>query len=68
MLVPLALTQHDRGLRTAHFLDVIARLRSDVPAQRAADELKAIGQRLVQAFPDANTGHEPNMRPFSRSA
>src|SRR5262249_10422068 len=63
-LIPLALSQHDRGLRGAHFLDVIAKLRNNVPARRAADELKAIGQRLAQSFPDYNTGHEPHMRSY----
>ncbi len=64
VLVPLALTDADRALRAAHFLDVIGRLKPGVSEQQAREELNVIGARLSQMYPDENTGHGPNMRPL----
>jgi putative ABC transport system permease protein len=61
-LVPLALTDGDRRLRSAHFLWVIGRLRPGVSEQAARDELDIIGARLENAYPDDNKGHGPSLR------
>ena len=62
VVVPLALDDHDRTLRSAHFLFVIGRLAPGVSARAAREELDVIGSRLARTYPDANTGHFPNMR------
>jgi predicted permease len=64
VVVPLAMSDHDRALRSAHFLKVLGRLDSGITAVKAADELNGIGRRLAQSFPRENTGHGPNIRPF----
>jgi len=63
VVVPLALSNHDRTLRAAHFLDAIARRKPGVSLGRARDELAIIGKRLSDDFPQENTGHGPNLRP-----
>jgi putative ABC transport system permease protein len=63
-VVPLALDDHDRQLRGAHFLSVIGRLRPGVSEQAAREELNVIGGRLSTAYPDFNAGHGPSLRPM----
>jgi len=67
VIVPLALDDHDRTLRGAHFLDVIARLRDGASEAQAREELRVIGAQLSQQYPDDNANHAPNLRPL-RSA
>jgi putative ABC transport system permease protein len=62
VIAPLALDDHDRTLRAAHFLDVIARLRPGVSETQAREELTLIGARLSQAYPDENRYHSPSIR------
>ena len=62
VVIPLALDDHDRTLRGAHFLFVIGRLAPGASARNAREELDVIGSRLAQAYPDDNAGHFPNMR------
>jgi putative ABC transport system permease protein len=64
VVVPLALTDHDRGLRAAHFLDVVGRLRDDVSPAQAREDLRLIGARLSQEYPAENANHAPNLRPL----
>ena len=64
IVVPLALDDHDRTLRAAHFLEAIGRLGDGVPADRAREELRIIGMRLAQEFPAENANHAPNLRPL----
>jgi len=64
VLVPLALDDHDRTLRAAHFLAVIGRLRDDMSAPQAREELRVIGARLSNEFPAENANHAPNLRPL----
>jgi putative ABC transport system permease protein len=63
VVVPLALSNYDRTLRAAHFLDAIARRKPGVSLGQARDELAIIGKRLSDDFPEENTGHGPNLRP-----
>jgi putative ABC transport system permease protein len=62
IVVPLALTDHDKGLRAAHFLDTVARLRPDAGLGQAREELKVIGARLATKYPAENRNHAPSMR------
>jgi putative ABC transport system permease protein len=64
VLVPLALTDYDRALRAAHFLDIVGRLRSDASEDEARGELDVIGARLSAAFPTENRFHGPSVRPL----
>ncbi len=63
-LAPLALSGHDRGLRGAHFLSVVGRLKPGVPEARAREELAIVGDRLSLRFPVENDDHLPAMRPI----
>ncbi len=63
-IVPLAMDEHDRTLRDAHFLEVTARLKAAVSPQQAHEELAVLGQRLAKDFPAANARHFPNTRPM----
>ncbi len=51
VVVPLALDDHDRTLRGAHFLEVIGRLRDEVSPAQAREDLRIIGARLSQDYP-----------------
>jgi putative ABC transport system permease protein len=64
VVVPLALDDHDRQLRAAHFLSVIGRLRPGVSETKAREELAVIGARLSQAYPEENRYHSPSLRPL----
>jgi len=64
IVVPLALDDHDRTLRAAHFLGAIGRLRDGVSEDRAREDLRIIGMRLAQDFPAENANHAPNLRPL----
>jgi len=64
IVVPLALDDHDRTLRAAHFLDVVGRLRDGVSPEQAREDLRLIGSRLSQAYPAENANHFPNPRPI----
>jgi predicted permease len=64
VVVPLALPGDDRALRAAHFLEVVGRLRDGVTEEQAREDLRLIGVRLAQAYPDENANHAPNLRPL----
>ena len=64
VVVPLALDDHDRTLRAAHFLEAIGRLRDGVSPDSAREDLRIIGARLSQEFPAENANHAPNLRPL----
>jgi predicted permease len=64
VLVPLALDDHDRALRGAHFLTVTARLRPNVTPEQARDDLDRIGRQLSRDHPAENAHHAPFMQPL----
>ena len=64
VVVPLALDDHDRALRGAHFLEAIGRLRDGVSPESAREDLRIIGARLSQQFPAENANHFPNLHPL----
>jgi putative ABC transport system permease protein len=66
-LAPLALTEHDRTLRGAHFFEVVGRLRPGVSEAHAREDLRVIGRRLSTAYPLENQGHGPSLRPLRRA-
>jgi putative ABC transport system permease protein len=49
---PAATSPEQRG---AHFLQVVARLRPDVPIERAHEEMNVIAQALAKQYPDSNS-------------
>ncbi len=62
VLVPLALDDHDRALRGAHFLEAVARVTDGTTIDRARQELLVISARLSQAYAAQNAGHAANLR------
>lgn len=40
--------------RGAHYLDVIGRLKSGVPLEQAREEMRGVGIRLAEAYPNSN--------------
>ncbi|HEY2433999.1 MAG TPA: ABC transporter permease [Vicinamibacterales bacterium] len=63
-VVPLALTNHDRALRGAHFLEAVARVGDGVSIDQAREELRVLSARLSQDYPAVNSGHAANLRPL----
>jgi putative ABC transport system permease protein len=51
------------GQRGAHFLRVIARLKSGVTPEQAQAEMTTIGARLEQQYPDTNTQRSLRIEP-----
>lgn len=51
---PLVPFEDPRGMRDRHYLDVWARLRSDVPIERASAQANAVGEILEKKYPDSN--------------
>jgi putative ABC transport system permease protein len=64
LLVPLALDDHDRTLRAAHFLRVVGRRNSAVSFAQAREEMAVIGRRLSAAFPVENAKHTTAVLPL----
>jgi putative ABC transport system permease protein len=55
ILTPLAFSAARRNDRGAHYLEVVARLRSGVSLTQANAELGALAERLGREHPDTNT-------------
>ncbi len=53
-----------RQLRDSNYLDVWARLKTDVTLQQAAAEMDAIGRQLEQEYPNANMDNGIRLRPM----
>jgi len=49
---PAATSQEERG---AHFLQVVARFKPDVPMERAHEEMNVIARALAKQYPDTNS-------------
>jgi putative ABC transport system permease protein len=56
--VPLALTPQAWSARSAHFLQVIGRLKPEVPVGQAQAEMDSIEQQLVKEYPQAYIGSD----------
>ncbi|MGD0221885.1 MAG: ABC transporter permease [Terriglobia bacterium] len=54
---PLDLGAADKANRTDHYLQVIGRLKPEVPIAQAQADLDTIADRLAQQFPQTNADH-----------
>ena len=61
--IPMSFTAGWAGVRTAHVLGVVARLKPGVTIQQATTEMDTIGARLEQEYP-ANRGEGIIVSPF----
>ncbi len=52
--IPLALTPNQTTNRSAHFLDVVARLKPEVTWEQAQAEMSTIAHQLQQQYPETN--------------
>src|SRR4029077_13118130 len=52
--VPIAFSSEEAANRSAHYLGVIARLKSNVTLQQARAEMDTIAARLAQQYPEFN--------------
>ena len=63
--LPQRFTQDDYATqRGAHYLDVIGRLRSGVTILHAAEDMRAIADRLAAAFPGSNKEYRVSVHPL----
>src|SRR5688572_3464861 len=53
--VPIAFTEEEQQNRSAHYLDVVARLKPGVTLPQAQAEMSTIAARLQQQYPQTNT-------------
>jgi len=53
---PLVMTPQLRALRGIHDFQVVARLKPEIPVERAQSEMSTISKRLEQQYPVDNTG------------
>ena len=66
--VPLRFSAKDlETQRGAHYIDVIARLKHDVPLDRAREDMRAIGARLAHDFPRTNRDSSASVHPLRES-
>jgi predicted permease len=56
--MPRAIGEQERKQRDSHYLLGVARLRDGVSVAAADAEIKTIGRRLTQLYPDSNTRKE----------
>lgn len=62
--VPLALTPNAWSARSAHYLEVIGRLKPGVTPGRAQAEMNSIEQALVKQYPSEYIGSDVNLVPL----
>jgi putative ABC transport system permease protein len=63
--VPFAMDM-EGGNRSAHFMTVIARLKSGVDLRTADAEMNTIARRLQQEYPSSNAGWDVTLTPLDR--
>ena len=51
---PIQFTPAEAANRNSHFLNVVGRLRDDVPLERAREDMRAIAAQLASEYPDSN--------------
>lgn len=61
---PIAFKDNEKTLYQARYIDAIARLKPEVGVTQAQSEMTAIGARLAQEYPDANTGWTIKVTPL----
>ena len=52
--VPMHFSPEEAATRGNHFLEVVARLKPDVPIEAADSDIRAIARRLSEHYPDTN--------------
>ncbi len=62
--VPLALTPAELRQRSAHYLQVVARLKPGITLGRAGEEMNAIEHRIVQEHPHDYVGSDIKLVPL----
>jgi putative ABC transport system permease protein len=55
------------GMRRAHFLYVVGRIKPGVSMTAAQQDLTAIGARNAELYPDTNKGHDPTLQPIRQA-
>jgi putative ABC transport system permease protein len=66
LYAPLSLEGEPRSDRRTRYLIVIARLRPGVTVGQARSEMKVIGARLAEQYPDENADRSATVVPFER--
>ena len=64
LYAPLRLNDEQRANRRERYLTVIARLRPGVTIEQARSEMKALGGRLAEQYPDENAGRSATVVPL----
>ena len=64
--LPLRMNALELERDTGRWLDVFGKLRPDVSRDEAMVEFTGIANRLAQAYPEANEGTLPLMKPFTQ--
>jgi putative ABC transport system permease protein len=62
--VPWAFDEETRGRRGSHYLGVLGRLKPGVSFETARTEVREIGVRLANAYPETNDGWSATARPL----
>jgi putative ABC transport system permease protein len=67
LYTPLSFNDQQSVNRRARYLTVIARLRPGVTVEQSRSEMKALGGRLAEQYPDENAGRSATVFPLDRS-
>lgn len=62
---PLEIADSMRQMRGAHFLDVVARLKSGISLEQARTAANKTAQNLAQVYPDTNSGESIRLEPLT---
>ena len=66
LYTPIRFNDQQRVNRRLRYLTVIARLRPGVTAEQARSEMKSLGGRLAEQYPDENAGRSATVYPLER--
>ncbi|HEY9283741.1 MAG TPA: ABC transporter permease [Pyrinomonadaceae bacterium] len=66
LYTPLSFSEQQRVNRRARYLTVIARLRPGVTVEAARSEMRALGGRLAEQYPDENAGRSATVFPLAQ--
>ena len=66
--IPIAFSPKDRGVRGAHYISVVARLREGVSLAQARSEMGSLAGALAEQYPDTNKNWGVNVTPLMDAA